>query len=85
MLTESNLVCQTGWKDNAFALMMLTVIDRNKQVERERKRPKETLSKAKTARVPFGDRPTKKLMIPRLYNSYNYNMGAVDEHDNMTS
>jgi hypothetical protein len=85
MSTESNLVCQTGWKDNAFALMMSTVMDGNEQVERERKRPKETSSKAKTARVPFGDQPTKKLMIPRLYDGYNYNMGAVDEHDNMTS
>jgi hypothetical protein len=30
-------------------------MDKNKQVKRERKRPKETLSKAKTARVSFGD------------------------------
>jgi hypothetical protein len=85
MTTESNLVCQTGWKDNAFALIMSTVMDGNAQVERERKRPKETSSKAKTARVPFGDLPKKKLMIPQLYDGYNHNMGAVDEHDNMAS
>jgi hypothetical protein len=84
MPTESNLVCQTSWKDNAFTLIMSTVIDGNAQVERERKRPKETLSKAKTARVPFGDKPKKVLKIPELYDGYNHNMGAVDEHDNMT-
>jgi hypothetical protein len=64
---------------------MLTVIDRNEQVERECKRPKETLFKAKTARVPFEDRPTKKLIIPRLYNGYNYNIEAVNKHNNITS
>jgi hypothetical protein len=64
---------------------MSTVIDRNKQVERERKRLKETSSKAKTARVLFGDRLTKKLMISRLYNGYNYNIRAVDKHNNITS
>jgi hypothetical protein len=64
---------------------MSTVINRNKQVKRERKRLKETSSKAKPAYVPFGDRPTKKLIIPRLYNGYNYNIKAVDKHDNITS
>jgi hypothetical protein len=64
---------------------MSTVINRNKQVKRERKRPKETSSKAKTARVPFGDQSTKKLIIPRLYNGYNYNIRAVDKHNNITS
>jgi hypothetical protein len=64
---------------------MFTVIDKNAQVKRERKRPKETLSKAKTARVPFGDLPKKKLIIPQLYNSYNHNIKAVNKHDNMAS
>jgi hypothetical protein len=85
MFTKSNLVCQTGWKDNAFALIMSTVMDGNAQVEGERKRPKETSSKAKTSRIPFGDLPKKRLMIPQLYDGYNHNMGAVDEHDNMAS
>jgi hypothetical protein len=64
---------------------MLTVINRNKQVKKEHKRPKKTLSKTKTARVPFKDQPTKKLIIPQLYNSYNYNIGAVNKHNNITS
>jgi hypothetical protein len=61
------------------------VMDRNEQVERERKRPKKTSFKAKTARVLFGDQPTKKLMISQLYNGYNYNINAVNKHDNITS
>jgi hypothetical protein len=64
---------------------MFIVINRNAQVEQERKRPKKTLSKAKTARVPFGDLPKKKLIIPQLYNSYNHNIKAVDEHDNIAN
>jgi hypothetical protein len=64
---------------------MFIVINRNAQVKQERKRPKKTLSKAKTARVPFGDLPKKKLMISWLYNSYNHNIKAVNEHDNMAS
>ena len=64
---------------------MSTVINKNKQVKKERKRLKKTLSKAKTARVSFKDRLTKKLIIPRLYNSYNYNIRAVDKHNNITS
>ena len=64
---------------------MSTIIDKNTQVKQERKRPKETLSKAKTARVPFGDLPKKRLMIPELYNSYNHNIRAVDKHNNIAS
>jgi hypothetical protein len=34
---------------------MSTIINKNKQVKKERKRPKKTLSKAKTAHVAFED------------------------------
>jgi hypothetical protein len=64
---------------------MLTVIDKNKQVKKERKRPKKTLSKAKTARVSFRDRLIKKLIISWLYKGYNYNISAVNKHNNITS
>jgi hypothetical protein len=51
------------------------------RVLRQRKRPKETSSKVKTARVPFGNQATKELSIPVVIDGYNYYMGAVDEFD----
>jgi hypothetical protein len=48
-------VMQIGWKDNAFALTMSTVFDGSACVTTVRKRSKETLTNAKTARVPFGN------------------------------
>ena len=60
------------------------MIDRSRQVEREWKGPKETSSKAKIAHVPFSDQPIKKLLIPQLFDDYNHNIGAVDEHNNIT-
>jgi hypothetical protein len=50
-----------------------------------RKRPKETSSKAKTARVPFSSQATKVLSIPIITDRYNYHMGAVDEFNYLTS
>jgi hypothetical protein len=64
---------------------MSTVINRNKQVKKKRKRLKKTLFKAKTTRVPFKNQLTKKLIISQLYNSYNYNIRAVNKHNNITS
>ena len=85
MPTESNLVNQVGWKDNTFALTMSTVHDRISKVTRVRKRPKKTSSKAKTARVPFGDQPTKELEIPELYDYYNHNILAIDVTDQLAA
>lgn len=81
MPTKSGLVNQVGWKDNAFALTMSTVHDGKSMVTKVRKRPKKTSSKAKTARAPFGDQPTKELEIPELYDCYNHNMLAIDVAD----
>jgi hypothetical protein len=72
-----------GWKDQAFVLIMSSVLSGDKQVVRLRRRPKETSSKAKTTRVPFGNQPTKELVIPAIIDSYNYHMGAVDEFDHL--
>jgi hypothetical protein len=55
------------------------------RVTRVRKRLKKTLSKAKTAQVLFGDKATKKLKIPKLYDCYNYNMLAVNIANQLTS
>ena len=85
MPTASGLVNQCSWKDNVFALTMLTVNDRKSKVTRVRKRPKKTLSKAKTTRVPFRDQPTKELEIPKVYDYYNHNMLAVNMTDQLAS
>jgi hypothetical protein len=85
MPTASGLVNQCGWKDNTFALTMSTVNNRKSKVTRVRKRPKKTSSKAKTARVPFGDQSTKELKIPEVYDYYNYNMLAVNVADQLAS
>ena len=57
----------------------------DERVLRLRKRPKETSSKAKTARVPFGSQAIKVLSIPAIADGYNYHMGAVDEFDHLTA
>jgi hypothetical protein len=85
MLIALGLVNQCGWKDNAFALTMLTVYNGKSRVARVRKQPKKTLFKAKTARVSFEDKATKELKIPELYNCYNYNMLAVNIADQLAS
>jgi hypothetical protein len=64
MPITSGKVMQMGWKDNALALTMSTVFDGSACVTIVRKRPKKTSTNAKTARVPFGDQPTKELEIP---------------------
>jgi hypothetical protein len=85
MPTTSGKVMQMGWKDNAFAPTMSTVYDGTARVTTVRKRPKETSTSAKTARVPFGDQPTKALEIPEVYNFYNHKMGAVDIADQLAA
>ena len=56
----------------------------NKRVKRLRKRPKETSSKAKTIRKPFGKEPVKILLIPIIADGYNYYIGVVNEFDYLT-
>jgi hypothetical protein len=65
--------------------MMSSIISGDKRVIRLRKRPKETSSKAKTARVPFGKDSIKELSIPAIADGYNYHIGAVDEFDHLTA
>ncbi len=85
MYTPNEEVCQIGWKDQAFVLIMSSFMSGNARIERLRKRPKESSSKAKTARVPFGKESTKVLSIPVVADGYNYHMGAVDEFDHLTA
>jgi len=60
---------------------MSIVYDRTETIIRNRKRPKATSSKVKTARIPFGDQPRKDLSIPILVDEYNHQIGGVDEVD----
>jgi transposase IS4-like protein len=83
--TENGRVCHIGWKDQAFVLMMSSAMSGDQKVLRTRKRPKETSSKAKTAREPFGDDAIKELWIPEVADGYNHFMGAVDEFDHLTA
>jgi hypothetical protein len=85
MPIENGKVYQIGWKDQAFVLIMSSVLSGDKKVLRLRKRPKETSSKARTAREPFGSDATKELLIPLVVDGYNYHMGAVDEFDHLTA
>jgi hypothetical protein len=57
----------------------------DERVLRRRKRPKETSSKAKTARIPFGNQATKILSIPAIADRYNYYIRAVNEFDYLTT
>jgi hypothetical protein len=83
--TPNREVCHVRWKDQAFVLIMSFFISGDKRVLRLRKRPKETSSKAKTARIPFGNQATKVLSIPAIADRYNYHMGAVNEFDHLTA
>jgi hypothetical protein len=58
---------------------MSSLLLSDKRVVRLRKRPKETSSKAKTLRQPFGNKPEKELVIPAITNGYNHYIRAVDE------
>jgi hypothetical protein len=47
--TPNGQVCHVGWKDQAFVLMMSSVLSPDEKVIRLRRRLKETSSKAKTS------------------------------------
>jgi hypothetical protein len=85
MPMQNGQVCHIRWKDQAFVLIMSSYMSGDRRVLRLRKRPKETSSKAKTVRVPFGKQATKVLSIPVVTDGYNYNMGAVNEFDHLTA
>jgi hypothetical protein len=65
--------------------MISSAISSDEKVLWLRKRPKETSSKAKTAREPFRDNVIKELWIPIVTDGYNYFIGAVNEFDHLTA
>jgi hypothetical protein len=85
LYTPSGKVCHVGWKDQAFVLIISSVLSGDEMVVRLRRRPKETSSKAKTSRVPFGEDAIKELSIPVIADEYNYQMGVVNEFDHLTA
>jgi hypothetical protein len=64
---------------------MFSVMSGDEKVLRLRKRPKETFSKARTAKALFGRDAIKELLIPAVIDGYNYHMGAVNEFDYLTA
>jgi hypothetical protein len=85
MPTQNGLVYYIRWKDQAFVLIISSAMSGDEKVLRLRKRPKETSSKAKTAREPFGDNVIKELWIPAVTDGYNHFMGAVNEFNHLTA
>jgi hypothetical protein len=64
--------------------VLITILSGNEKVLRLRKRPKETSSKAKTAREPFKEgEAIKELLIPVVADGYNHFIGAVNEFDHL--
>ncbi|KAF9913653.1 hypothetical protein FBU30_003101 [Linnemannia zychae] len=46
------------------------------EIQRMRRRPRETSTNATKVRAVFGDSPRKELKIPKVVDDYNYNMGG---------
>ncbi|KAG4430136.1 hypothetical protein IFR05_014381 [Cadophora sp. M221] len=81
--TKDNEINMVAWKDNAVVLSMSTASDALGRVERLRKRPSETSSAAKTARVPFGTYARARLEIPESEHFYSMEMGVIDRGDQL--
>jgi hypothetical protein len=79
----SSKVYHVRWKDQAFVLMISSILLIDEKVIQLRKRPKETSFKAKTSRVPFREDLVKELSIPVIMDAYNYHMGTIDEFDHL--
>jgi hypothetical protein len=83
--TIGNDINQSAWKDNALVLFLSTTHETgpDQVVVRHRKRPATTSTSAKTARAPFGSKPSKDLPIPKFVDDYNHYMGYVDRADQL--
>jgi hypothetical protein len=62
---------------------MSSILSSDKRVVRLRRRPKETSSKAKTARAPFSKEAIKELSIPAIADWYNYYIRAVNKFNHL--
>ena len=82
-LSDDKQVLEFAWKDQNVVLFMTTVHDGKEFVERDRRRPAKTATKAKTSRAVLGDDAMKRLKIPRFVDMYNHFMGGVDQADQL--
>ncbi len=64
---------------------MSSILLGNEWIAQLRRRPKETSSKAKTLRVPFGKEPIKELSIPTIIDKYNYYIGTINAFNHLTA
>ena len=76
------------WQDNGPVTFLTTihaVVGEEWEVERERRRPRETSTNATKVRTVFGSSPRKKLRILKVVDDYNFNMDGVDIADQLRS
>ena len=81
--TALNHVNQIGWKDNAFVILMTTRYEAQGTVDRLRKRPQESSSKARTSRAPFGKHAIEhfrfqtRILCEKVRNLHNYSIRTL--------
>jgi hypothetical protein len=76
------------WQDNGPVTMLTTIhslVGGQWEVERERRRPRETSTNAAKVREVFGSDSKKMLKIPKVIDDYNNNMNGVDVADQLRS
>lgn len=81
-------VLSVFWMDNGPVTMLTTIhsmVGREWEVERMRRRPRETSTNGEKVRRVFGTAARKFLWIPRVIDDYNSNMGGVDIADQLRS
>ncbi|KAF9079247.1 hypothetical protein BGX27_006734 [Mortierella sp. AM989] len=72
------------WMDNGPVTMMSTIheiVGDPSFITRNRRRPRETSTNAKSVRAAFGGNPCADLLIPKIIDDYNHNMNGVDISD----
>ena len=72
---------ELAWKDQNVVLFITTMVTRYKKELVWRRRPANTATNARTSRVVFGDKVTKKLWILQFINAYNHYVNRVDVAD----
>ena len=69
---------QLGWKNSVYCIFISNMDSGVEATTTKRRRPNETATCAKTARVPFGGQAVKELPRPTLTSLYNIKMNQMD-------